>query len=624
MIFKIAGVATALSFDVLQDVILRALKSEGKEFTIEVFDEGDNHIASALIDVSGSSVALDELPLTEHFKNTHIDNPKAIVAQKNTILAALTNSLIQLNDEIKRQSGRVAEQLVKYRELFMYYPFEASALHQFIRNNKEYESVFEAFLPGFSQLSTKEFQTALGGLYGEFVSREKDLASTLIDEEQRKDIVRKSEASVARKQGEMATFLAAPQNVPMLVFLAGELPKFAVAAAAWDSYSTSAQEKHAQKQKELEEQFNHVRQKEILATDTRLQTYARSVLGLYIKQFPEQYKEATRTDIPEQFLKHAGMRQKIIKLLFPAEPRMDLTKPLKQPGFEHVLALINNDSLINNPKLMDLYAHEYIDNYSHIQPKQNFKEYNLSYLFLDKFHMSESTFEKTNLANSTLSNGRFFNANFEKAILTNADLHGSDFSFASFSGADLRGVNLKGAILDYVDWGRAALSEDTLIDWDKYGADIILSQLKAIGQATDLNRAQQKAEAKQCINLILPKISSNKSLLKLVALIEGKHKDYAYLREEQAQWRFNQYGNTRTWSTIIGQIKEQLDCNVALEGKKQEEEKECYTGEEYKTFLKIMDEHRGRGFGSVSHSKLYEHFSEDELNSIQSMKISKK
>ena len=124
--------------------------------------------------------------------------------------------------------------------------------------------------------------------------------------------------------------------------------------------------------------------------------------------------------------------------------------------------------------------------------------------------------------------------------------------------------------------------------------------------------------------MILPKISSNKSLLKLVALIEGKHKDYAYLREEQAQWRFNQYGNTRTWSTIIGRIKEQLDCNVALEGKKQEEEKESYTGEEYKTFLKIMDEHRGRGFGSVSHSKLYEHFSEDELNGIQSMKISKK
>jgi len=63
-------------------------------------------------------------------------------------------------------------------------------------------------------------------------------------------------------------------------------------------------------------------------------------------------------------------------------------------------------------------------------------------------------------------------------------------------------------------------------------------------------------------------------------------------------------------------IKSQIDANVD----RCKDEK--YTTEEYETFLKIMNEHRGRGFGSVSHSKMYEQI--DKENPLATYRISKK
>lgn len=627
MKYKIAGEVNGLGFDVLLHTILQELKSENKEFKIDVFDEHDVQIATAIIDISGTTIELDELSLTEQFKQANKDTPDIIVRQKGIILNELQQSLLQLNLEIKKQAKLVAEQLTRYSELFMYYPIEVSEPHQFIHENKEYKKVFDAFLPVFSQRNTIEFQAVLRGLYEKLLEQDKARASSLIDEKQREAIISQYDESIAGEQEKIVAFLSKQQNLPMLVFLASELPKFAPVAEAWEGHKNNSAAESAIKTKVSDEAFNKRKQKELdeISNDNeRLQAFARNTLGSYIKQFPEQYKEGTRLEIPDQFLKHTGMRQRIIKLLFQTELNINILEPIKQPTLQQVVALINNESLINDPVLMDLYAHEEMAQYSRIKRKQDFKGNNLSYLVLDKFHLNESTFENANLANSTLTHCHFFNTSFKNAALINADLRESKFNFADFSGADLSGANLQGAELYNVKWGRAVLSEKTVIDWNEYGADIILSQLKAIGKATDLNTAQQKAKAKECINLILPKINSNKSLLKLVELIEGKHKDFAYLREEQAMWRFNQYGNTKTWSTIIGQIKGQFDRNVDAESKKKPEDRETYTGEEYKSFLKIMDEHRGRGFGTVSHSKLYEHFSEQELNDKDSISISKK
>lgn len=120
----------------------------------------------------------------------------------------------------------------------------------------------------------------------------------------------------------------------------------------------------------------------------------------------------------------------------------------------------------------------------------------------------------------------------------------------------------------------------------------------------DLPLAQKKAEAKKIIEGLLPKITSNKELLQLSELIKQKHTSYDYLREEQSWWRFQSHGNTTTWSAIIGDIKKRMDENTAGC------ENETYSKDEYKQFLTIMNEHRGRGFGSVTHSKMYRQMDE--------------
>ncbi|KTD21545.1 pentapeptide repeat-containing protein [Legionella israelensis] len=613
MKYKVDDQMISLSFESLQDVILGALKSRDKEFSIAVYDEENNkQIATAVINVSGSAIELDELQLTKQFKEDNASNPQAIIEKKNEILAELSQSLIKINQEVedfkKQLSTSVVEYLSEYKELFIQYPIQQSELHQFIdrHENSGYKEVFDNFLPEFSNLNTPPFQDKLSNLYKELISLEKKLNNPDINEERRISIIKDHEKKITDKKQTFVTFFSELKNLPMLFFLARELPKFQPAAKAWEEHKKHLEEENVENTDKLNKVFNKKYQKEldeIYNDDEILKNNVQKILTAYIAQFPEKYEETTKVEIPEFLLKHKGMRQKIIELL-KTEAKIDPIDPLKRPALEELVSLLNNNSFLTDPTLMDLYSHEKIENYSRVKPQQNFNGYNLQYLSIDGFHLRSSTFIKANLANASLTNCKLFNANFSEA--------------------DLSGTNFKGADLEFVQWGRAIFSEDTIIDWDKYGADIILSQLKAIGQAKDLNLAQKKAEAKNCINFILPKINSNKTLLKLVELIEGKHRDFAYLREEQALWRFNQYGNTKTWSTIIGQIKDQLDKNVTEESKKPEESRETYSGEDYKTFLKIMDEHRGRGFGPVTHSKFYEHLTESTLQNIKSMNISKK
>lgn len=59
-----------------------------------------------------------------------------------------------------------------------------------------------------------------------------------------------------------------------------------------------------------------------------------------------------------------------------------------------------------------------------------------------------------------------------------------------------------------------------------------------------------------------------------------------------------------------------MDTNVSSS------KEETYSAAEYQTFLRIMSEHRGRGFGSVTHATLYEQENSDEQ--AESMRIVKR
>ncbi|MGM9453825.1 hypothetical protein ACTAZI_10875 [Legionella bozemanae] len=146
------------------------------------------------------------------------------------------------------------------------------------------------------------------------------------------------------------------------------------------------------------------------------------------------------------------------------------------------------------------------------------------------------------------------------------------------------------------------------IDWNKDGEKILLKLLAAIGKRNEGILAR-KTTATHYFNLILGKMTDNHEVIKLVKLIDEKESDnFKYLREERSRWRFHTHGETKTWSSMIGAIKNRLDINV----EKTPEAK--YTREEYGDFMKIMNEHRGRGFGPVTHSKFYDQLEDLDAN----------
>ena len=158
------------------------------------------------------------------------------------------------------------------------------------------------------------------------------------------------------------------------------------------------------------------------------------------------------------------------------------------------------------------------------------------------------------------------------------------------------------------------------IDWNQEGAKVILEKLEAIGKDANLSLAEKKQKARETVVDYLPHINSNHELLKLSELIEKKKSPaYAYLRQEQDVWRLNKHGNTNTWNAILGAMKKRMDHNVD-HGSKDEH----YTKEEYEQFMTIMNEHRGRGLGSVTHSKLYKQLEEISEDERQSINITKK
>ncbi|HHF7368557.1 TPA: hypothetical protein ACPSKY_003721 [Legionella bozemanae] len=145
------------------------------------------------------------------------------------------------------------------------------------------------------------------------------------------------------------------------------------------------------------------------------------------------------------------------------------------------------------------------------------------------------------------------------------------------------------------------------IDWNKDGEKILLKLLTAIGKRNEGILAR-KTTATHYFNLILGKMTDNHEVIKLVKLIDEKESDnFKYLREERSRWRFHTHGETKTWSSMIGAIKTRLDTNV------EKNPNEKYTKKEYGDFMKIMNEHRGRGFGPVTHSKFYDQLEDLDL-----------
>ncbi|STX50185.1 Serine/threonine-protein kinase B [Legionella busanensis] len=322
-------------------------------------------------------------------------------------------------------------------------------------------------------------------------------------------------------------------------------------------------------------------------SERTLKEEAEKKLTHYMKNFPKNTYNIN-FEVLEKLLKLEIIRKKITCL---GNLATYLYRQSEQALYQELLTILSR-----NIELLNVSTE--------VNPKQDYTKKNLQYLVFHRSSMQNCKFTQANLSHAILVDCSLSFTNFEGANLTNTYLQGSDLSNANLIGADLSGADFTDANLNKVNWGHAKFSDTTIIDYNKYGPDIIFSQLDAIGEAHDLNLAQKKAHARECLNKIIPKISSNKTLLKLITLINEKNGKYAYLREEQAWWRFNNYGNTKTWSTIMSLLKKQFDANVLGETTLNREDRDSYSQEELHTFLKVLAEHHGRGFGTVSHTQV--------------------
>ena len=337
---------------------------------------------------------------------------------------------------------------------------------------------------------------------------------------------------------------------------------------------------------------------------------AQSTIEEFIKEFNKKWIE-NREEIAQ---KSEFMRERFI-----------FSQQFKQRS-----QAINRWGTATSRDLEDFYANL---KKSSKEQRRDFHSAGLENLILTKEKQVSYDFTRANLSHANFEGTSFVSTQFNKADLRYANLKDTQLKNVDLTGADLESADLSGAILgSNKTIYDAIISKETKLDetfWNTFGADMLLKKLKDLGeQYKDVkangsvsaevwtNPESMKIEAKELVDLILPNITSNKELLKLVAIIEGKDGDFAFLRKERHWWRFHEYGDTATWSTILGKIKTQLDENV--ERCKDEE----YTKEEYEVFLKIMNEHRGRGFGSVTHSKMYEQIEED--NPSSTYRISKK
>lgn len=538
----------------------------------------------------------------------------------------------------------VIRSLYNYKIIFSAYPRTASAFSALVRDNTEYSKLFSEFDKNIKDYG-ESLQRPLQELYG-----------------------RHSSDPTA-----IANYLA--RNPPLLDFLEKKLPQFKDISEQWEIEQTKRSKERKERFDDKIAQYPR-KNKDFYNNNNKLQAMIASILTAYTKSNPQ--KAPFSIEIPDSLLKHRLTRNLIIHLVTSlVQTKQD--NPKYKHYAELLIRILNEtetrilngldlkESQLSSCNFDGLWMRETDFSHSNLSSISAFKtnlfqakfiaanlsgakikEATLCYANLRKANLSRANFYKSDLHNAdlkeaTLSNADFTEANLSRANFYKADLHNADLKEANLSNANLTEANLSGANfhkadlhdadlreanlsnaklteanLNYVNWGGAIFSNNTELDWNKYGVDIILSQLKGIGQSDKLSLPQKKAEAKKVISDLLPKITSNKGLIPLVEIINRKHSDYAYLREEQARWRLNRHGNTATWSIIIAAIKTRLDDNVDLC------KKETYSSEEFQSFSKIMNEHRGRGLGPVTHSKLYKQISEHGETELESITIIKK
>ncbi|CDZ79275.1 Type III effector pipB2 [Legionella massiliensis] len=554
---------------ILRLAIYPALKANEKEVLIQIENEAGESIASAEIDLSKPNLSLDILTLSNEFKEANKENINLIITQKETLLKDIESELAQIDNQhqnLRSSLRSCIEQLKKYKDLFTQYPIQASGLHDFLRENPHYDAVFVSMLSVVSQYP--DLQEPLSLL---FAAKSNDKS--------------------------IFAYLSETKNALLLKFLIEALPNFEPIHQAWESYKV--QRDHADEESHLatDRHFNAKRHDEyalIINDKARLRSLIKNTLAAYFVHSPEKLIANESLDNALNILlRSTNNRTELFDLA-----RQVNNSQRKEENINALISIVM--SIINNP---DLYL-KLRD--SKIQPHLDLSARNLQFSRLERVRMRETNFSQADLSQSAIKNSTFFNSNFSGANLNQADLQDSEFNYCNFAKADLTGANLTGVSLEQVNWAGVKLSNETILDWNLYGTDILLANLKAIGNNNELSLPQKKAAAKEWVDFITQKISSNKSMLKLVDIIDKKHSDYAYLREEQAFWRFNSHGNTTTWHTVLGYIKDKMDKNVSTCGE------ENYSADEYQTFLRIMSEHRGRGLGSVTHASLYEQRSSAE------------
>ncbi len=223
-------------------------------------------------------------------------------------------------------------------------------------------------------------------------------------------------------------------------------------------------------------------------------------------------------------------------------------------------------------------------------------------------------FEEINLT-GTLKNCSFQGSTLNNCLFDeNTKFHKVDFSYADIQKCDFA-ETLK---LDQIK-----INDQTRINWQKHGKrllkdnflnqyktdeflsnlclqgfkgnfdftpELILSILKEINQ-TKWDLGTKRARCEKAINLMTPQITNIKNILPLSDIIDKKNNKasnpYACIREHFQPF-IPRYGSTKSYQDIIKIIKNRLQSIVI--DKANSNEKQALSEEEFKTYIKIMDE----------------------------------
>ncbi|WED41827.1 hypothetical protein [Legionella cardiaca] len=447
----------------------------------------------------------------------------------------------------------VIDSLSNTKDLFLALANSKNAIHDFLQKNKEYGEFISTFQRQFATLSTPALQTALGALYK---SADKSL---------------------------ITTYLSDSKNEALLELLINALPTFDKLAKDFKAYTEKEFEQFVEEGKTTKYRSNAFVQ-EALNNQDKLQAFISNTLQQYKTKFPDKYNDSTKTELPNEFLKNQPIREFLFHLVRNQQVKPDAMN--EKPNLDVALATINDMLLVHVVRVYEAKARVDELGFSTLKTQSSDDKSVLGELKVDWDSQGEDIIRSLEEVVNSSHAAENEKSEAKKAI---------------------------GQVFIHMSPDKITPEK---VDYNKYGSDILLQRLQSIEASPNLNLVQKKAEAKKAVDSILPHITSNKAMLKLCEIIEHKHTTYAYLRQERSWWRLSSHGNTNTWSTILGKIKDQMDANVETC------KEETYTPEEYEKFLRIMNEHRGRGFGSVTHSKLYSQI--DEVESQSEIHITKK